>query len=342
VQSFAYQSPTSLADVWSWLDGVDGTARLLAGGTDLIPALKRENLRAETLIDIKRVPELAGIEVLARGGLRIGALTTLHKVARSADVAGRFPILAEVAGTTASYQVRNRGTVGGNLCLDTRCSYFNQSPFWRAEYPDCRKMGGGSCYVVPAGDRCHALSSSDLATPLIALGAVALVLSRAGERRLPLEQLYDPSGLRATVLGSGNVLAAVVLPPAAGAVVFRRFAPRETVDFPTVTAALAARPDGAWARVVIGHVAARPLRVAAAEEALTAYLRGDGVTPADVAEAAIAGLDLTSSVRGSVWYKKRVLRGLVAEAAAELREEAAAQGAAGINGSGSAGGTGGH
>jgi 4-hydroxybenzoyl-CoA reductase subunit beta len=333
VQSFAYQSPTSLADVWSCLEGAAGAARLLAGGTDLIPALKRENLRVQTLVDLKRVPELAGIETLADGGLRVGALATLHGLARSAEVAGRFPVLAQAAGTTASYQVRNRGTVGGNLCLDTRCAYFNQSPFWRAEYPDCRKMGGGSCYVVPAGAGCHALSSSDLATPLIALGADALVVSRGGERRLPLEQLYDGSGLRATVIGSGDVLAAVVLPPAAGAAVFRRFAPRETVDFPTATLALAAGPD--WTRVVIGHVAARPLRVAAAEAVLAAYLGGDQATAADVAEAALAGLDLTSSVRGSVWYKKRVLRGLVADAAAELRGEPAER-------RGAAGATGGH
>jgi 4-hydroxybenzoyl-CoA reductase subunit beta len=335
VQVFAYQSHTSLDDVWTSLEGTDGAARLLAGGTDLIPALKRENLRVQTLVDLKRVPELAGIEVLADGGLRIGALTTLHGVARSAEVAGRFPILAQVAGTTASYQVRNRGTVGGNLCLDTRCAYFNQSPFWRAAYPDCRKMGGGSCYVVPAGDRCHALSSSDLATPLIALDADVMVVSRGGERRLPLEQLYDPSGLRATVLGPDEVLAAVVVPSAAGAAVFRRFATRETVDFPAATAALADGPDAAGVRVVIGHVAGRPLRVTAAEAVLTAYLGGDGATAADVAEAAVAGLDLTSSVRGSVWYKKRVLRVLVAEAAAELRGGPAGR-------RGAAGATGGH
>ena len=341
MQSFAYESPASLADVWSCLDRADGAARLLAGGTDLIPALKRENVRAGTLIDLKRVPGLAGIEVLADGGLRMGALTTLHGVARSATVASRFPMLAEAAATTASYQVRNRGTVGGNLCLDTRCSYFNQSPFWRAEYPDCRKMGGGSCYVVPAGEGCHALSSSDLATPLIALAADVLVLSRDGERRLPLEEFYEGNGLRATVLGPGDVLAAVMLPPAGGRAVFRRFAVRETVDFPTATVALAAA-DGTRARVVIGHVAARPRRVAAAEETLAAYLAGDGVTAADVGEAAVAGLSLTSSVRGSVWYKKRVLRGLVADAAAEIRgEPAEVQGTAGDH-PGPDGATGGH
>jgi 4-hydroxybenzoyl-CoA reductase subunit beta len=322
VQAFAYQSPTSLADVWSCLDGADGAARLLAGGTDLIPALKRGNVHARTLVDLKRVPELAGIDVLADGGLRIGALATLHELARSAAVAARLPVLAEVAGTTASYQVRNRGTVGGNLCLETRCAYFNQSPFWRAEHPDCRKMGGGSCYVVPAGDGCHGLSSSDLATPLIALDAHVLVVSRDGERRLPLEDLYDGGGLRATVLGSGEVLAAVVVPPAVGSAVFRRFAIRETVDFPAATVALAGGPDAAGVRVVIGHVAARPLRVAAAEATLAALLADAGATAAEVAEAAVAGVDMTSSVRGSVWYKKRVLRGLVAEAAAELRGKA--------------------
>ena len=166
MQAFEYKSPTSLADVWSCLDGADGAARLPGGRHRPRPRARNGRTCGRTPSSTSSgCPSSRVIEVLDDEGLRIGALTTLHALARSAEVADRFPVLAEVAGTTASYQVRNRGTVGGNLCLDTRCSYFNQSPFWRAEYPDCRKMGGGSCYVVPAGDGCHALSSCDLATP---------------------------------------------------------------------------------------------------------------------------------------------------------------------------------
>ena len=158
-----YHRPSSLTELWSLYQASDGPVGFLAGGTDLVPALKRELTAPAALVDVKRLPELQDVTSTPNGGLRIGAAVTLHALARSAKVAHAYPALAEAAGTVASYQIRNRGTLGGNVCLDTRCTYFNQSAFWRAEFPDCRKAGGSSCYVVPKGDRCHALSSSDLA-----------------------------------------------------------------------------------------------------------------------------------------------------------------------------------
>lgn len=316
MQSFSYHRPGSLAELWPLLEPARGPVSLLAGGTDLVPALKRGNVLPTTVVDVKRLPGLAGIVPTPDGGLRVGATTTLHQVARSPEVQAGSPALAAAADTVASYQVRNRGTVGGNLCLDTRCSYFNQSAFWRSEYPGCRKMGGRSCYVVPSGDRCHALSSSDLAPLLVALGAQVEVASTLGSRLLPVEELFSEDGLRATTLGPGEILTHVVIPPAGGGhAAYRRFAVRETVDFPVLSVAVATGQDRV--RLVVGHVAPRPLRAAEGERVLAAYVSGAPGTPESIGEVVAEELELTSSVRGSVSYKRQVLRTVVAEAVVE-------------------------
>lgn len=318
MEDFIYHKPASLAELWSLIERAEGPVSPLAGGTDLVPALKLGTLRPAAVADLKRCAELRpGVRQAPDGGLVIGATTTLHDMARSPLVAASRPALAEAAATVASYQIRNRGTVGGNLCLDTRCSYYNQSAFWRQEYPDCRKLGGGSCYVVPAGDGCHALSSSDLAPIMVALEAGVEVAAASGARIVPAEVFFSGDGLRATILHEGEVVTAVHLPPAAGRhLVFRRFAQRETIDFPMLSVAAEAGPDGV--RLVVGHVASRPLRSPAGEAALSAYLSVGRGAPGIVGEAVVDELRLTSSVRGAVSYKKRVLQTVVAGVATEL------------------------
>lgn len=318
MRDFAYHRPASLAELWSLVETAGGPVSPLAGGTDLVPALKLDTLRPAAVADLKRCAELRpGVRDVPDGGLVVGATTTLHALARSPLVATAWPALAEAAATVASYQIRNRGTVGGNLCLDTRCSYYNQSAFWRQEYPDCRKLGGGSCYVVPAGDGCHALSSSDLAPIMVALEAALEVAAASGDRVLPADAFFSGDGVRATILQAGEVVTKVHVPPVAGRhLVFRRFAQRETIDFPMLSVAAAAGPGGV--RLVVGHVASRPLRSSAGEAALAAYLSEGRGTPGIIGEAVVDELQLTSSVRGPVSYKKRVLQTVVAGVAAEL------------------------
>jgi 4-hydroxybenzoyl-CoA reductase subunit beta len=315
VRDFGYRRPASLDELWRSLEGL-GDACLLAGGTDLVPSLKRENRAPDVLVDIKRLPELAGIAGIVAGGLRIGAVTTLHETARSPEVYTAFPALAEAAATVASHQVRNRGTVGGNVCLDTRCPYFNQSSFWRLEYPDCRKMGGGSCYVVPRGDRCHALSSSDLAPLLVALGAEVEVVDPGGGRRTPLEDLFDDDGLRSTILGEREVVAALHLPVREGRCAYRRAGARETVDFPLAVGA--AFVDSEGARLVFGGVASRPVRAHSAEVALAALVSEGAGTPTDVGAAAAAELPIMSGARASIPYVRRLIAAIVTNMAVEL------------------------
>lgn len=318
MHEYEYRRPESLRELWDLFGQVHGEVGLLAGGTDLVPALKRGLATPTILADIKQLPELQGIVPTEGGGVRVGATVTLHALARSPEMTSTYPVLAEAAGTVASYQVRNRGTVGGNVCLDTRCAYFNQNPFWRAEYPDCRKTGGSSCYVAPGMDGCHALSSSDLAPLLIALSAQVETASPKEMRVRPAEDLFSGTGLRSHSLERDEVLTAVLLPPATGVrAAYRRFATRETVGFPMLSVAGCATANG-QARLVVGHVTSRPQRIHEAERGLTALLGGEGGDRASIGEAAVAELELVSSVRGSVAYKRHVLRALVVETAADL------------------------
>lgn len=326
---WGFERPPSLAELTKVLGRSDDVL-LIGGGTDLIPAVKRKTVRPATLVSTLGVPELGGIRTEEDGSISVGAGVVLDTLARFPLIEKSFPSLAAAASTLSSRQIRNRGTVGGNLCLDTRCDYYNKSAFWRKEYPDCRKTGGDHCYMVPRSTGCHALHSGDLAPLLIALGATAEVASaREAARSIPLEEMYSDSGLRSTMLEKGEVLARVLLPSASQGdtkAAFLRWAPRESIDFPSVT--VAAALGTGRSRLVVGHVLSRPLRVEAAEEAML-RLMSDAKTPVDghtveaaddeIAEAVVASLDMKSAHRGAVWYKKNVIRALVRQALAALR-----------------------
>ncbi len=178
---FCWLRPASVDEVLRLLAEHPGECLLVAGGTDAVPNLKHR------LHEPKFVMSLAGLDELrfARAtddGLELGALLTLSELAANADVRRDYPALADAASRVASPQIRNMGTLGGNLCLDTRCTYYNQTFFWREALGFCLKKDGVKCHVVPAGKRCVAAHSSDVAPMLIALGAQVEIASAAGRR----------------------------------------------------------------------------------------------------------------------------------------------------------------
>jgi len=186
----------------------------MAGGLDTFDWLKDRAKRTNIVIDLSQVAELRGIKE-ANGGLEIGALTTLTEVTRHPVVREQFGLLREAAELVASPQIRNMGTVGGNLCLDTRCTYYNQTPFWRRSLGYCLKREGDTCHVVPGGTRCVAASSSDGVTMLVALSAEALVVGPAGARWVAVEDLFLGEGRRNLRLEPSELVAEVRIPPAA-------------------------------------------------------------------------------------------------------------------------------
>ena len=193
---FTYLSPVTVGDAVKLMGDHGPAAMLVAGGTDLYPNMKRRQFEPRVLVGLRAIPGLGAIRGGAAGGLVVGATATLAQVARHPEVVGRYPALARAAGVVSTPQLRNAGTLGGNLCVDTRCNYYNQSYEWRRAIGFCLKRDGDVCLVAPGSPRCWAVASSDTAPVLWALGAEVTLAGPGGERRVPVAGLYEDDGIR--------------------------------------------------------------------------------------------------------------------------------------------------
>jgi len=248
-------------------------AMAVAGGTDLFPNMKRRQFTPRVLVALRNLEGASGLH--ANGGLDIGALATLSEVAASPAVNARWPAVARSAGLVSSPPLRNAGTMGGNLCVDTRCNYYNQSEFWRASIGYCMKKDGDVCLVAPGSDKCWALSSSDTAPVMIALGAEVTLVGPGGERRIPVRDLYGPDGIAYLAKRPEEVLTRIHVPDRGGWVTtYRKVRRRGSIDFPVLGVAVAVRLGASRrveeARIVLGAVHTAPVEATDAEE----FLRG--------------------------------------------------------------------
>jgi xanthine dehydrogenase YagS FAD-binding subunit len=312
--TFTYVRPKSVTEALE-LGATEG-AVLHAGGTDLLGCLRDGVFRAGKVVSLSALGELRGIERTSDGGLRIGALTTLTEIAEHATVREQYLALAQGAASAASPQLRNQGTIGGNLCQRPRCWYF------RGDF-HCLRKGGDRCYAVNGDNRyhcilggtaCYIVHPSDTAPALVALGAQVRVVSRSGSRLVPMDEFFVPparSIQRENVLRPGELLTEIRLPPASGRSVYRKVRARGSWDFALAGVAVAATvTEGRVerARVVLSGVAPIPWRATEAEAVLTGrQLDADGIGRA--AEASMAG----AQPLAHNGYKIHLVRGLVAE-----------------------------
>ncbi len=320
---FHYLAARTVADAAAALaDHPPGEAMLLAGGTDLLPNMKRRQQTPKILIGLRNVAEL---KTFANGrGTTLGAGLTLATLATDARIRERYPGLYQAVSQIATPHLRNMGTLGGNLCLDTRCNYYDQNYEWRQAIGFCMKKDGDTCWVAPGSDRCLAVSSTDSAPMLLALGArVTLVSKKDGERTLPLADLYRNDGIRHLTRRPDEILTAVHLDDAAGwKSVYWKLRRRGSFDFPvlSVAAAVTTAKDGTveTARLVLGAGGPRPVSAERAAEALA----GKPLTDAAIAEAAglayadAKPMDNTDFV---LHWRKRVTREFVTFALREIR-----------------------
>ena len=246
---FALHRPATLEAATALLARTSAS-RAVAGGTDLLPNLRHGLEEPAALVDLGGIAGFATLERGADGALVLGAGVTLATLAVDATVAQALPALAAAAQSVAAPTHRSAATLGGNLCQDTRCVFYNQSAWWRASNGWCLKRGGTRCHVAPQGDRCHAAFCSDLAPVLMAAGAAIDVTSHAGSRRLPLHELYRDDGAAHLALAPGELLVRVHVPaPAAGVrVAFGKVRSRGGIDFPLASVAVAAAVDGGRVR----------------------------------------------------------------------------------------------
>jgi 4-hydroxybenzoyl-CoA reductase subunit beta len=281
---FRYLAPRTAAEAARMLADHGPAAIPAAGGTDVYPALKRRQALAEVVVGLRGVEGLRGIRRGDGGEVAVGAMTPLREVA-AAD--GLHPAATQAAGLVSSPQIRNVATVGGNLCLQTRCSYYDIPETARQAVGPCLKAGGDTCWVAPGGDRCWAVASSDLAPVAVALEARAHFTGASGDRVVPAADLYTGDGLAPLAHKPDEVLTRVVFPPVDGLrSAYWKLSRRGTIDFPVLGVAVAVRleHDGTCthARVVLGAVAPAPLRAKEAE----ALLVGSRLTPEAIEAAA--------------------------------------------------------
>lgn len=239
-------------------------SRFIAGGTDLLPNIRRGLFSPAVLIDLGGIAEMAAIDESA-DGLRIGAGVTLARLAADPRVLARLPALAQAALAVAGPTHRQSATLGGNLCLDTRCRYYNQSEFWRDSIHHCLKLDGDTCRVAVKSKRCYAAFSGDVAPALIALGAQVELLGEQGARRLAIADLYADDGMAWLTLKPGELLVAVHVPfDDAWTSAYEKMRIRGSIDFPLAGVAVALRREGAdiaGLRIACTGVASRPFAV---------------------------------------------------------------------------------
>ena len=263
--------PTSVGEALAQLAAHPG-ARLLAGGTDIVPNLKYGMYDTQHLVALRGLSrELRYVRVEGDGEIRLGALCTIDELARDATICARLPALAEACAQIAGPQLRRMGTLGGNLCLDTRCVYINQTYFWRSALGFCLKKDGTACHVVAGGQRCVAAASNDTAPVLLALGAAVRTASPRGERVVPLEQFYLADGVHNTILEPDELLVEVLVPARAASLrqAFHKLRTRAAIDFPALNLAVALEVEQGVlrsAQLCVGALAARPALVAGLDE----------------------------------------------------------------------------
>jgi len=318
---FQFKAPTSVAEAARILAGEGPQGMLIAGGTDLLPNMKRRQQTPATLISLSRVE---GLKKIANGsGLRLGAGLTLTEVVGTAAVREKYRGLWQAAAQVATPHLRNMGTLGGNLCLDTRCNYYNQNEDWREAIGYCMKREGTTCWVATASKRCLAVSSTDTAPALIALGAKVRLVSAAGERELELASLYNNDGIDYITRKSDEILTEVVLPEAEGwRSTYWKLRRRGSFDFPLLGVAAAARaaPDGTVleARLVLGAVSSQPVVASKASE----FLVGKKLTDEVIAEAGKLAASRAKPMDNTdldVYWRKEVVPSYVGYALREIR-----------------------
>ena len=311
---FVYHQPGNLEELLRIRQELGEGCAVLAGGTDLIPMLKRRNTSAGHLVSVKRVSGFSAIACEEKGGTRIGPAVTLREIADHPGIRQSYPLLARAAESVGFNQLRNMATLVGNICLDSKCTFFNQSAFWWKARPDCFKRGGETCHVVKGGRGCYALSAADTVSALMALDAELVVQGGGPERRVSLETFYTGDGTRPHSLAAGEVVTGVLIPPSSRAwrEGFLKESFRGSVDFPIASLSLRLKmaDDGVEdIRIALNGVSTRPVRARGAE----ASLKGRQVneeTIHDALERIVREASPISLIGTTASYRKAVIRAM--------------------------------
>jgi 4-hydroxybenzoyl-CoA reductase subunit beta len=318
---FQYLSPQTVGEALEMLHKYGSDGILMAGGTDVLVNIKHRLATPDYVIGIRHLPDLHVFEDDG-GWLTIGASTSILRIEQNARIQERYPALSYAAHLISTPQVRRVGTLGGNLCLDTRCNYYNQSQDWRRAIGFCMKKDSEICRVAPGGDRCWAVASADTVPVLVALRAEVSIVGTEAPRRIPVEQIFVDDGLVPLTLRPGEIVTAIHIPnPDGYECVYQKFRIRHSFDFPLVGIAAAVKrsPSGIVedSRIVMTAVASYPERASAAEQALIGNPLHEGAIAA-AGQAVFRAAKPMDNTAGSIFHRKRMARVLVERGLREI------------------------
>lgn len=320
---FELHRPTSVEEAVSLSNKFGKDSRYLAGGTDMLPNMFKGLGTVGHLISLERIPELT--QFLPSEGV-VGAMVPLRTIERSAQLRERSRAVVEAAALAASPNVRSTATIGGNLLLDTRCSFYNQSVFWRDSLGNCLKTGGEECQVVPNSDRCYAVFAGDLAPPLMVLGATVDVVDKDGRRRMPVSELYSriEDGKNPFALTKDQLLVSISIPDTGSRSSYFKLRSRQAPDFAEASLAVASAVESGRVKylgIAVGGVQSRPVLF----DDLTQPVIGRAMTRQDVESIAEGIARSVRPVANTIFpadYRKHVLTSLVKKGLSALVPDA--------------------
>jgi 4-hydroxybenzoyl-CoA reductase subunit beta len=312
VSDFHVVRPQTVGEAARILADHGPEAMPIAGGTDVIPNLQMRLFAPRVLVDLKPLRSLSGVSFSERDGLRIGALTTLTHLLAEPIVREKFPVLAQAVGTIAGPLQRNMGTIGGNLCLETRCRWYNQSHFWRQALGGCLKKDGPICHVAPGGKFCWAVWSGDSAPALLTLDAGIEITGASGTRRIALRDFYKNDGMDRIALRRGELVTAVHVPARMAGLRggYQKLRVRDSIDYPLAGVAVTMEVDASGvcrdARVALTAVNPAPVLLPRAAEMLVGKTWSEDVAQEVARLAFRTGKPLTTSASTPVYRREMV------------------------------------
>jgi 4-hydroxybenzoyl-CoA reductase subunit beta len=317
-----FVKPATLAEGLALLHDARGSVQLMGGGTDVVFNMRGRLLQPDVLLSLRGLPDLQGVVEGPDGSIRIGAGCRLTDLIAEPLIRDRFPALAEACRAVASRHVRNMATLGGNLCLDTRCWFTNQTEEWRMAKGPCLKTGSRDCHVIRGATTCVALNNADTPPALIALNAAVTLRRLDGERTLPLAEFYRDDGVNHTVREPDEILSLVTVPACHDRLIYIKDTARQGIDF--AYGSIAARADGrgeqaSSVQLILGSLSTRPIALTAAARIIEEQGLSD--TGIELAGAAVrADLGPLNNLYTPASYKRQLARSLVQRALIRLRE----------------------
>lgn len=325
---FVYRTPHTIAEAVQVFADAGPEAQFVAGGTDLYPNMKRRQQMPKTVISVMRLPELNQISGEGKSGIRIGASVTLTDIVENPIIKRDYPVIASAARTISTPILRNMGTIGGNLLLDTRCNYYDQNYEWRKAINFCLKKDGDICWVAPGSPKCWAVQSSDLVPVMVAIGAKFRLVSSAGERMVEATEFYKDDGIDYMNKRPDELLVDIHLPPTNGwRASYQKLRRRGAFDFPVLGVAAYVRvstgsgSDGVVvedAKIVLGGIAPSPVQVNESAQALIGNPLGDDQIEA-AAEAAYVKARPLDNTDFVYQWRKQMARQYTIRALKELQ-----------------------